>query len=126
MSMAELCPTPKEGLLYNDLAFSCNYTPYVAWTSTFYHGGHSYSYPERDLKKKFRVPVGASVPCPCGCGYDLDLSEKLVCELCSEYELAYCATCGSFIPRNEVWVLDDETYCKDCYDMIMNQEKEYY
>ena len=46
---------------------------------------------------------------------DFDDEGSLLCDNCEYHVVYYCEKCGERIEEDEVFYVDDETYCHDCY-----------
>ena len=101
-------------LHFNDCLISSSYHPVIKWDKSL--GELDSDELEKNLYKSSRMmTIGDALECLC-CGQMVSMSESVLCDECGDY--LYCDCCGEPVSEDDMYVLNGDYLCPNCYDEI--------
>ena len=109
--LAKYVGTHIDAMCFNDLIDSHTYAPYIMRFK-----GEDY-FPDMGVHKML---IGAPTPCACCGDRNADNSDTFICRHCQHTygvgEEITCTHCGCIIPDEELYEVDGEFWCADCFN----------
>ena len=100
-------------LHFNDCLISSSYSPVIKYAKEL---GEEDQLKENLYLSRNTMLIGEGVECIC-CGQMVSMSESMLCDECGDY--LYCDCCGEPISSEDMYTLNGDYLCEDCYDEVV-------